>query len=268
MKFAFLASTLLSSIAMAAPAASPQSARAPQAPQVQSETSQSLVRFNMNASKPAPSFSMMPVFAIGGSGAATAKNSSSSSPNLRTDVNAGTNMEAGFLTEFGRHALVFQTGVMYKQHQLKISMTESSQSSGDTYSGDSDVSVKYVSVPVMLKARMRLSEGIRLAGRVGAELAVFAGGKMTVNEKQTNAFGQTVRQQSASADISTSGDSNIRPLNVYLTAGVGPEFRIARNQNIRVEGFYERMMLPIAMHTDADLEIHSYNAMLSYAFAF
>ena len=260
MKFAFLATTLLSTMAMAAP----QGARAPQVVQ----DPQSVVRFNTNTTAPAPSFSMMPVFAFGGSGAATALKSSSSSPNMRTDISTGANIEAGFLTEFGRHTLVFQTGVMYKQHQIKLSASERDSSSGETLSGESDISLKYISLPVMLKTRLRLAEGIRLAGRIGAELAVFSGGTVDVNQRLTNTFGQILSQGSASTDLKTTGESNIRPLNVYLTAGAGPEFRVARNQNVRIEGFYERMMLPVAMHTDSDLTIHSWNAMLSYAFGF
>jgi hypothetical protein len=207
---------------------------------------------------------MVPVFAIGSSSTASAEPTSKASRSFDVSTSSGTNMEAGFLTEIGRRATVFQTGLMYKEHQFKIRANGKSGTGLENYFVTGDVTFKYLTIPLMVKSRLRLTDGVRLAGRVGGELAFFMSGKSTSSTQHVAANGQTV------TDFSKANESadNISSFNTYFTIGAGPEFRIAQNQNIRVEAFYERMLLKMNNDSDSDLKLQAINAMISYAFAF
>ncbi len=260
MKLAFLITSLLSTVAMAAPQKAPQSTS--QGPQ---KSPQASVHFNTNMTRPAPSFALIPVLSIGGASAASySQMKPTTAPNYRSDVSGGASYEAGVLAEFGRRSFVFQTGLLFKQHGLRF--TESDRSGSSDYAANVEMTLKYLSLPVMAKYRIRISEGVRLAARAGAELAVFNGGQMKY-DMQTSTSGQVVDRQSASADIKSEG--NVRVVNGFLTAGIGPEFRLNPNQNVRVEAVYSRMLLPLTLRGAYDsLETQAINAMVSYAFAF
>jgi len=256
MKFALkmiLATTVVSSALMSV--ASVASA----APQ---DVTNATVRFNTNVHRPVSNFVLIPTASIGSS--SFAQFDSNSTNPVKSEVSAATSYEAGILAEIGRGTVVFQTGLLYMSEGFKGSTTEA-HLNGYIESVSETGSINYLGVPLALKARARVSDGIRLAGRVGVIPAPYIDGKSEYNDVVTDEFGNKVSSQAGSSKFNN--NAAIRMGQVFAIAGGGPEFRISRNQNVRIEANYERMLLNMAT-SSASVMMQSINGMISYGVGF
>ncbi len=248
MKFAFnmiLAATFVSSAAMAA------------APQ---DVTNATVRFNTNVARPVPSFTLIPAVQIGSSSFSEYALHELTPTN--TSLSAATSYEAGVLAEFGRKTLVFQTGLMFITENFK-SEAKSLNPTGMNTQLNQSGNFSYLGIPIALKARVRVSEGFRIAGRIGVMPALLTSKKLDYTSTVTNEFGQTLSTESGSSP----GDA-IRSEQVFAMIGGGPEFRINQVQNVRLEALYERMLMNMSTADGANISMQSIGAMLSYGVGF
>lgn len=178
----------------------------------------------------------------------------------------GMSYTIGALGELGRGTFVFQSGLLYTQQNAAatVDWTYLQGSTLTRINSKTKVSASYIGIPLAMKARTRVAEGVRLIGRIGVMPAFFLNQKTEMTGTVTsNGMNEMPINQSES------GKSGVRGFNAFGFVGAGPEFAIARNQNVRVELGYERMLLSAAEKSDVNQNpnwaFHSLNLMLSYA---
>lgn len=241
MKLAFVATLLMSSGAFAFTATG--------APQMSTTV----------AAKPS-AYVLVPAFSFGGDGMASFSDDNST----HVQQQSGSNMEAGLLAEYGRGSIVFQSGLLYMQESVKYGLEQVDPVTAMINHSDIDGSVRYLGIPLAVKGRVRVAEGLRLSGRVGVMPAFLMGGGGTSTTSVREPWGTTVAQGQA-VNISSDG---LRTVNAFAVAGFGPEFRIARDQNVRLEANYERMLMSMEQYASQKIEMQTWNAMLSYGIGF
>lgn len=209
-------------------------------------------------------FALIPAVATGATMGWTTDNGSTSG-GANVSVGKGSSIEAGALAELGRGLLVYQAGVLYMDYGTQLSASYTSPYNGSRQQNDGTGHISYVGLPLALKVRTRVAEGIRLAGRVGFTPAILVSSRGEWTSRTYNTLGQQISSNSSSDN----GTEGLRSVNVFSVIGGGPEFRIARDQNVRLEAMYEGMMLPIQMNSSTtQTYLSAISAMLSYGIGF
>lgn len=214
---------------------------------------------NLPSAKPS-SFVLIPAFSFGGDGMA----SFSDDNRANVQQQSASNMEAGLLAEFGRGAFVFQTGMLYMQEGVKYGLETVDQTTNMVNHTDMDGSIRYLGIPLMAKGRVRVAEGLRLSGRAGVMPAFLMGANGTAQTSIREPWGATIAQ-GPSENI---GSDGLRTVNAFAVVGLGPEIRVSRDQNVRIEANYERMLMPMEQYASQKISMQTWNAMLSYGVGF
>lgn len=210
--------------------------------------------------KRASGFVLMPAVTVGG----TQFTSLADYSNQAKAV-TGMSYSIGAMGEIGRGTFVFQTGLLYMQQSAKAETNQTTQSGGGLKRANyvMDYSSSYLAIPLALKARTRIAEGVRLVGRIGVMPAFFLSHKAETTGSYS-LDGMNERPVNDSVDTK----DGVRKFNAFGVVGAGPEFAIAKNQNLRVELGYERMLMSIAEKSEVNNNptsaLHSLNVMLSY----
>lgn len=184
----------------------------------------------------------------------------------------GVSINAGVLAELGRGTFVLQSGLLYLNQNTSADVNQTDFINGGSNpamalqtKGTFKLQMTQLAIPLAVKARTRVAEGIRLTGRLGLMTSFLMSAK--TEESGSKTFnGVTTVQQS----VTNSDKSMMRSVNFSGIAGFGPEFAIARNQNLRIELGYERTLTALG---NGDLGstksgIQSLNLLLAYAAGF
>jgi Outer membrane protein beta-barrel domain len=206
----------------------------------------------------ASGLAIMPAFTIG----ATQLTNLNDFDN-QAKAGTGVSLSAGVLAELGRGTFVVQSGLLYMHQATSADVDKQGYNGANLITSRMkyDLSADYLGVPLAVKARTRVGEGVRLVGRLGITPSFLL-------SKKESASGIVNGFSERKISTSDSSKEGVRTFNVFAVAGFGPEFAITKNQNMRVELGYERMLMPLLDQGTSKISTHSLNLMLAYAAGF